>query len=452
MASFLSKRSLSIMVNHNDDSDSELNNKKQKVTDMNSQLLKLITNYFNNNGAQKYAKEICVNLLQSIKESTIINKQDYTTDESVHQFSENVKEHVTTADDNEYLKILENYFLKHFKVNVQSPYGYKKIQTHSINVEKKSEKIFGESYVYLYTDTDGKFNKMYIINGGTKNTTCIFSIFQIIREIAIQQYVQYLTLTKCKGFTGTRGVVKPQSSVDVDERSSSKSMDDKGMQFVVPVITFSAQTISFDSNETIIINLNMEKIQFIQNKQEYIRTVFPEDTGFQNRVNLHKIIAKFLDCLELNGVKHKDTHNENIEFLHDSGNTPVEFKLALLDFGKATVSSDFTTTSTTTGIPRLPISYVNATSVDNEFYDYTKINDQVPITEQSKAIDELMKKWLNHRNIQVDNKDSTISRGDTIFGFMGIARYGGKNKRTKKSRKQKKRIPIKKRKTRKSLL
>ena len=31
----------------------------------------------------------------------------------------------------------------------------------------------------------------------------------------------------CKGFTGTRGAVKPQSSVDVDERSSSKSMDDR---------------------------------------------------------------------------------------------------------------------------------------------------------------------------------------------------------------------------------
>ena len=402
---------------------------------MNSKLFELIDSYFQNNGAREYAKEICVNLVKSIEKSIFINKHHYTPGEQVHQFSENIKEHVTNANDNEYLKILENFFLKHFKVNVQSPpYGYKKIQTHSINVEKKLKKIFSESYVYLYTDTDGKFNKMYIINGGTTNMTSIFSLFQIIREIAIQQYVQYLTLNKCK---------------------------DK--QFVVPKITFSAQKISCDSNETIIINLNMEKLQFIQNKQEYIRTVFPEDTGFQNRVRLHKIIAKFLDCLELNGIKHKDTHNENIEFLHDSGNTPVEFKLALLDFGKATVSSDFTTTSTTTGIPRLPISYVNTTTEDDTFYEYKKINTQAPNTEQSKdtpapnteqskAIDELMKKWLNHRNNQVNDKDSTISRGDTIFGFMGISRYGGKNKRTKKSRKQKKIMPIKnaKRKTRKS--
>ena len=35
--------------------------------------------------------------------------------------------------------------------------------------------------------------------------------------------------TVCKGFTGTRGAVKPQSSVDVDELRSSKSMDDNSI-------------------------------------------------------------------------------------------------------------------------------------------------------------------------------------------------------------------------------
>ena len=33
----------------------------------------------------------------------------------------------------------------------------------------------------------------------------------------------------CKGFTGTVGAVKPQSSVDVDELRSSKSMDDNSI-------------------------------------------------------------------------------------------------------------------------------------------------------------------------------------------------------------------------------
>ena len=84
---------------------------------MNSKLFELIDSYFQNNGAREYAKEICVNLVKSIEKSIFINKHHYTPGEQVHQFSENIKEHVTNANDNEYLKILENFFLKHFKLN-----------------------------------------------------------------------------------------------------------------------------------------------------------------------------------------------------------------------------------------------------------------------------------------------------------------------------------------------
>ena len=440
----------------------------------NSKLSDLINDYFQDNGAIKYANTICKELLEDIEITRIIEEThpgakdpselvvegfhppDQTTDEQeqgqeqgqeqeqeqeqgqepeqLHQFSDNKEEHIIRVNDEKYLNILEKFFLTRFNVDTKLRYGYKRIQTHLINLKNESNKIFYESYIYLYTDLDGKFNKMYIIKGGTENITCIFSIFKIIREIAIQQYAHNLTLESCKD-----------------------------MQFVIPEITCTAQKISIDGVESIIINLNMVKLTFKNNKQKYIDEVFklsqPSDDstyatsydiqdGFQNRVKLHKIIAKFLDCLEFNGIKHKDTHNENIEFLHDSGNTPVEFKLALLDFGQATVSSDFTTTSTITGIPRKSFTYITATESDNTFYTNTK-DTLAPNTEQSKAIDELMEIWLKPRDEQIK------LRGKDAFGFIGIERYGGKNKRTKKSkksRKQKKRISIKnaKRKTRKS--
>jgi len=113
--------------------------------------------------------------------------------------------------------------------------------------------------------------------------------------------------------------------------------------------------------------------------------------------------------LESNGLYHNDTHSENVDFIINA-----IVKIALIDFGKATLGKP--TMATTTGIPRK-----------------TQNNNNKELS--NVEIITLMVAWIN---------------GNKKDNDPFIERYGGKNKRTKKSRKQKKRIPIKKRKTRKS--
>jgi hypothetical protein len=57
--------------------------------------------------------------------------------------------------------------------------------------------------------------------GANQSTTSITSLNDVVTRL-----VENTSLTLSEGFTGTRGAVKPRSSVDVDELRSSKSMDD----------------------------------------------------------------------------------------------------------------------------------------------------------------------------------------------------------------------------------
>ena len=240
--------------------------------------------------------------------------------------------------------------------------------------------------MYLHTDSDGHFNKTYIIMPGDNYTK-----LSIIREIALQKYAYHLWKTECK----TGAVVIPR------------------------IITFSEQIITIDGDTKTVINIKMEKMELLDKSKRKIIlslvTNFNKDYQIEFLKEIYSKITRLLDCLEKHGIYHNDTHNENIDFVktHDS---IFPLKLVLLDFGKATVGKSIM--ATTTGIPkRTPL------------YGETLTDD---------AIINLMTTWLTA------NKDA-----DTGINLQ-IKRYGGKRQRPtkhKRSRDQKKTTSRKKRKS-----
>ena len=150
------------------------------------------------------------------------------------------------------------------------------------------------------------------------------------------------------------------------------------------------------------ISIKMEYLDVVP-KNELLQIIPDEDTW----KTWYNKMETALQCLESNKIFHNDTHSENIVFYRDETN---EIKLAIIDFGKASLNEPISKTSTTALIR----DYVqNHNTLE---WDY--------------------KKWLLHDTQQSAN----------VFHFDQHLFYGGKytrrhnkrNKRTRRKRRSKK--------------
>jgi len=221
-------------------------------------------------------------------------------------------------------------------------------------------------------------------------------MFSLIREIALQEYAYSLWENECKN-----------------------------KDFIVPKIhEYSRKQIKMHDVVYNVINIKMEKLQLADKevRQKYVDAFlnYPiPDIKEAYILKFYTKIKNFLDCLEKNGLYHNDTHNENINFVINKKNL---IKLAMLDFGKATVEKSIFVTGT--GIPRIE-------SIDTDSKE----------SERKQIIINVMTTWL-------------IGKAEDTRGInLNITRYGGKKMHTRKSKKSrhpKKTHSRKKSKTRKS--
>jgi hypothetical protein len=100
-----------------------------------------------------------------------------------------------------------------------------------------------------------------------------------------------------------------------------------------------------------IISFNGEETKSIEDKENIDNNISTNtkiskfDTIMSNHKDLIKQIKETLDCYETNNLYHNDTHSQNICFINENG----KIKIAMIDFGKATLINNDQRYQTTTG-------------------------------------------------------------------------------------------------------
>jgi hypothetical protein len=100
-----------------------------------------------------------------------------------------------------------------------------------------------------------------------------------------------------------------------------------------------------------IISLNDEERKSIEDKENIVNNISTNtrvsmfDTIMSKHKELIKQIKATLDCYETNNLYHNDTHSQNICFINENG----KIKIAMIDFGKATLINNDQRYQTTTG-------------------------------------------------------------------------------------------------------
>jgi len=256
----------------------------------------LITTYF---GSYYRVLEIAFEVHQKLQESLRPKtpgspESGVTTKESSQQSSQSP---LSSPSDSQ----LESVF--NFKrLNFSSPANQqrKTIMPHQIVIDDRPYTVFCKgSELFLDDKKDGYFLKTYRIM--EKDT---YTYLSILREIVLQVYAVEILRDKCKTF-----------------------------EFVIPKIV--DYYISSEKDGFIDITIKMEYLEIIPSSSY-------GDIVKGKEKELYKKMAGFLKCLQDNGIFHNDTHNENLVFIKSDGETP---KLALIDFGKATIGSQRFSTS-----------------------------------------------------------------------------------------------------------
>ena len=138
------------------------------------------------------------------------------------------------------------------------------------------------------------------------------------------------------------------------------------------------------NDDKLSLEIQMEKIEILDVSKEVVKQELLANHEF-----LIKTIKAGLDCFEINGLYHNDTHSDNIGFYKDAEG---RIQVVLMDFGKATLSEK------------------NRYPSPSGFYK--QLNDREKFNE-----------WLSHK-IHVNTGSQTF--------------YGGKKRRTHKNKKQRK--------------
>ena len=152
-----------------------------------------------------------------------------------------------------------------------------------------------------------------------------------------------------------------------------------------------------------IISLNDEETKSIEDKENIVNNIPTDtriskfDTILENYKYWIKQIKATFDCYETNNLYHNDTHSQNICFINENG----KIKIAMIDFGKATLINNDQRYQTTTG-----------------FYKEIKTKNQ-------------FRKWLIGTQAEMSFEETT---------YYGGKKKSYKNKKIRKTRKSKKTI------------
>jgi hypothetical protein len=261
----------------------------------------------------------------------------------------------------------------------------KKPGNNNIKIQSIGEKHIDIKRIELTTDKTTFFTKSIIIplNSDFYNFTCL----SIISEIVLHYYAIYLNKKICIN------EIKIPEILEINKKS---------------ITEINKKTEKQDEYD--VISIKMEYLDIIDFKKE-------ENKHIKNQI-INKFeswnipITKLFTCFEEHKLYHNDTHSDNLVFI----NTEEGTKLALIDFGKATLNNAYSVTST--GYPRL---------LSNQSND-----NQEQKQKQKQIFANLLDRNTNKEVVETTN----------------LTRYGGKTNKTKrkktKKRKNKKRKTSKK--------
>ena len=257
----------------------------------------------------------------------------------------------------------------------------KKPGNNNINIPTIGEKHIDIERIELTTDKTTFFTKSIIIPSPLNSDFYNFTCLSIISEIVLHYYAIYLNKKICVN------EIKIPEILEINKKS---------------ITEINKKTTKQDEYD--VISIKMEYLDIIDLKKE-------ENNHIKNQI-INKFaswnipITKLFTCFEEHNLYHNDTHSDNLVFI----NTKEGTKLALIDFGKATLNQAYSVTPT--GYPRFLLYQPN----DNQ--------------------KQIFANWLDRNT----NKE--------VVETINLTRYGGKTNKTKrkktKKRKNKKRKTSKK--------
>lgn len=199
---------------------------------------------------------------------------------------------------------------------------------------------------YLYDVPNKCFYKMY-----TFNSRNVISILSIIREIVLHNYAVFLN-SKCNNNNNKskqksrKKLLRRTTTSSSNKVATHKRKSIKIKRFHLKKTHNFLDTVKIPKLENYFFNYAEDNTEIIL-KYEMLNIAFPKSDESRHTKDLkaailsewkffHTNIVDLLTCFGSNGLYHNDSHRDNLCFVQTSSRT---YSLAIIDFGKATLSA-----------------------------------------------------------------------------------------------------------------